>query len=58
MLYEVITRQRGQPAVGLVLPADPAVLVVPAGHRLQLLGDLAVGVGPFFRGHRSLLAVR
>src|SRR5829696_3031829 len=50
--------ERGGPAVGLEYPADPPVLVVPAGQRLQPLGDLRLVVGLLFRGrHRALLQV-
>src|SRR5690606_32739366 len=48
--------ERARPAVGLVLPADPAVLVVPAGKlRFQLGADLLLGVRREFRAcHGSL----
>ena len=53
------SHERGGPAVGLVDPADPAVLVVPARQFLQPLGDLRFVVGPFFRcWHVDLLRRR
>src|SRR5213078_100841 len=43
--------ERRRPAVGLVDPADPLVLVVPAWERLQALGDLCLVVRLFFLRH-------
>src|SRR6185312_16132255 len=48
--------ERGGPAVGFVLAANPSVLVVPAGEVAQLLGDLIIGVRVFLGNHVVLLA--
>jgi hypothetical protein len=46
----------GRPAVGLVDPPDPAVLVIPSWEILQPLGDLRLVVGALF-GRRHVVSL-
>src|SRR5262245_21147670 len=45
--------QRRRPAVGLVDAADPAILEIPSGKRLQPLANLGLGIGSLFLRHAT-----